>query len=87
MGLNGEPLESGSDSTGINSRQRSSSNSAQKRVVVGTLNNTNTGRKMLSPPANIFIYGVHLDTTVDDIVTDLADTEVYILQVFRKGGG
>ena len=37
-----------------------------------------TGRKMRSPPADIFVYGVHPDTTEEDIVQDLADSDIII---------
>ena len=33
---------------------------------------------MRSPPADIFIYGVHPDTTEEDIVNDLADSGIMI---------
>ena len=33
---------------------------------------------MRSPPADIFIYGVHPDTTPDDIVQDLACSDIII---------
>ena len=33
---------------------------------------------MRSPPADIFVYGVHPDTTPDDIVEDLACSNIVI---------
>ena len=33
---------------------------------------------MRSPPADIFVYGVHPDTTEEDIVQDLADSDIII---------
>ena len=36
------------------------------------------GRKMKSPPADIFIWGVHHETTAEDIVNDLAASGIKI---------
>ena len=36
------------------------------------------GRKMRSPPADIFIYGVHPDTSEEDIVNDLAESNIMV---------
>ena len=58
-------------------RDRSPSNNRQKKFVVGT-STGQTGRKMRSPPADIFVYGVHPDTTVEDIVQDLAYNDIII---------
>ena len=55
-----------------------SSNSRQKRVVVGTCSSNQAGRKMRSPPADIFVYGVHPDTSPEDIVQDLAFSDIII---------
>ena len=33
---------------------------------------------MRSPPADIFIYGVHQDTTEEDIVNDLSENGIVI---------
>ena len=60
---------------GIRDRSQSQ-NIKQKKCVVGTSNQT--GRKMRSPPADIFVYGVHPDTTPDDIVEDLACSNIII---------
>ena len=54
-------------------RERSSSR--QKNVVVGT---SSTARKMRSPPADIFVYGVHPETSIEDIVADLAENDITI---------
>ena len=45
-----------------------------KQAVTGTSNANITGRKMRSPPADIFVYGVHPDTTEEDIVLDVAES-------------
>ena len=57
-------------------RARSQSQSKQKKFVVGTSNQA--GRKMRSPPADIFVYGVHPDTSPEDIVQDLAFSDIII---------
>ena len=52
---------------------------SKQRFQVGTLNTVETtGRKMRSPPADIFIYGVHKETTEQDIVDDLKESEIMI---------
>jgi len=56
----------------------SSVHPAKKKSVIGTSNSLITGRKMKSPPADIFVWGVHKDTRVDDIVKDLAECEIKI---------
>ena len=53
----------------------------KKKPIIGTLNSTDKGRKMKSPPADIFIWGVHNDTSVKDIVNDLADSGIKIEKV------
>ena len=58
-----------------------SSNAAgrqKKKAVVGTSNSVTSGRKMRSPPADIFVWGVHPQTTLEDIVNDLADSDIKI---------
>ena len=50
----------------------------KKKPIVGTLDCTDRGRKMKSPPADIFIWGVHNDTSIEDIVNDLADSGIKI---------
>ena len=57
-------------------RERSQSQSKQRKFVVGTSNQL--GRKMRSPPADIFVYGVHPDTLPEDIVQDLACSDIHI---------
>ena len=57
-------------------RDRVQSQNSRKKFVVGTSNQS--GRKMRSPPADIFVYGVHPDTTPDDIVQDLAFSDIII---------
>ena len=39
------------------------SNNNKPKFVVGTASSSTSGRKMRSPPADIFIWGVHPDTT------------------------
>ena len=60
-----------------NYKERSASNSRQKKFVVGT-STGQTGRKMRAPPADIFVYGVHPDTTKEEIVEDLAYSDISI---------
>lgn len=58
---------------------RSGSRQPKQKCVVGTSNNAvQTGRKMRSPPADIFVWGIHPETTVQDIIADLADSGVII---------
>ena len=46
-------------------------------------------RKMKSPPADIFVYGIYKDTTKSDIVEDLAECDIQIaegdIQLMSKG--
>ena len=37
-----------------------------------------SGRKMRSPPADIFVWGVHPETTIEDIKNDLADSGIVV---------
>ena len=53
-------------------------NKSKKKSVVGTSNSVTAGRKMKSPPADIFVWGVHCDTTEADIVSDLASSDINI---------
>ena len=46
--------------------------------VVGTANPATSRRKMRSPPAAIFVWGVHPETTIEDIVNDLAESDIKI---------
>ena len=52
--------------------------SAKPKPVIGTSDSARTGRKMRSPPADIFVWGVHPETTVEDIVNDLASSDIII---------
>ena len=59
--------------------ERGNSRPPQRKCVVGTSNNSVlTCRKMRSPPADIFVWGIHPDTTIQDIVADLAQSGVII---------
>ena len=60
---------------------RSNSKPPKRPCIVGTINNSvQTSRKMRSPPADIFVWGVHPDTTKEDIVADLADSSIIITE-------
>lgn len=50
------------------------------KTVVGTTSSIAKGRKMRSPPADIFVWGMHPDTLPDDIVKDLAESGIVIEQ-------
>ena len=50
----------------------------RRRTVVGTSDSIASGRKMKSPPADIFVWGVHRETTPEDIVNDLATSGIII---------
>ena len=52
----------------------------KKKSVTGTSNSLAAGRKMRSPPADIFVWGVHPDTTVEDIINDLGDSGIKVEQ-------
>ena len=41
------------------------------KPIVGTSDSSANGRKMRTPPADIFVWGVHPSTTKEDIVSDL----------------
>ena len=70
------------DDLSNNSEAPASNNRSQSRTIkylVGTLNTKEAaGRKMKSPPGDIFIYGVHPDTTEEDIVNDLKESDIII---------
>ena len=51
---------------------------SKSKAVVGTSDSNKAGRKMKSPPADIFVWGVHPDTTIEDIVNDLADSNIIV---------
>ena len=61
-----------------NSKDKGPKNDSKKKTVVGTLVSNTNGRKMRSPPADIFVWGIHPDTTPDEIVKDLADSGIVI---------
>ena len=48
------------------------------KSITGTSDSNATGRKMVSSPADIFIWGVHPSTTVEDIVNDLTDSGITV---------
>ena len=50
-----------------------------KQVVTGS-RTCDKVRKMKSPPADIFVYGVPRDTNKEDIIEDLAESEIQINQ-------
>ena len=50
-------------------------NTEKSKVVAGTRTNA---RKMKSPPADIFVYGVPRDTSKEDIMEDLLDSNIEI---------
>ena len=50
----------------------------RKKIVVGTSNSVLSGRKIRSPPADIFVWGVHPETTLEDIENDLAESDIKI---------
>ena len=51
---------------------------AKNKTVIGTASSANTGRKMRSPPADIFVWGIHPETSKEDIVKDLAQCDIVI---------
>ena len=53
-------------------------NQRKKPVVVGTSKANTNGRKLRPPPADIFVWGMHPETTPQDIVNDLADSDITI---------
>ena len=67
------------DGLPVDRTERSNSRPPQKPCVVGTSNNAvQTQRKMRSPPADIFVWGVHPNTTPQDIVEALAESGILI---------
>ena len=48
----------------------------EKTVVVGS--SSGKTRKMRSPPADIFVYGLNKSTTKEEIVADLAEGDILI---------
>ena len=75
---NGATLEVVQDRSGVDANISKPPRNNPKKAVTGTSNANITGRKMRSPPADIFVYGVHPDTTEDDIVLDLAESGIVI---------
>ena len=71
-GNDGEPVDTQVEAGNVIPPRR-----VHKPCVVGTAGIT-AGRKMRSPPADIFVWGVHNATTIEDIVGDLADSEIII---------
>ena len=68
-----------SDDSSADAPARSGSRPPQKKCVVGTSNNSVlTSRKMRSPPADIFVWGIHPDTTIPDIVADLSESGIIV---------
>ena len=66
---------------GVDSARVSTSQTQAKgkpKPVVGTSDSKVTGRKMRSPPADIFVWGVHPETTVEDFENDLAASDIII---------
>ena len=53
-------------------------NRPKKKSVTGTSDSVKAGRKMKSPPADIFVWGVHPETAYEDIVNDLAESGIII---------
>ena len=49
-----------------------------RNVVTGTLDSISNSRRIKSPPANIFVWGLLSDTTRSDIVADLALSDIPI---------
>ena len=51
---------------------------SKQKSVVGTSDSKVTGRKMRSPPADIFVWGVHPETSIEDIIDDLAGSSIIV---------
>ena len=49
----------------------------EKKIVIGSRTQENS-RKMKSPPVDIFVYGIPKDTIKEDIIADLADSDIQI---------
>ena len=52
--------------------RESSSRTKNNQFISGTSCSVANGRRMKTPPANIFVWGLLEDTTKDDIVADLS---------------
>ena len=65
-------------------KQQASQNQNKKggkpkpKPIIGTSDSTTNGRKMRTPPADIFVWGVHPSTSIDDIVNDLGTSGIQI---------
>ena len=64
--------------TPLSGGNQSNRSSSKPKPVVGTSNPIVTGRKMRSPPADIFVWGVHPETSIEDIVNDLAESGIVV---------
>ena len=51
---------------------------AKKTIIQGTLISNTSGRKLRSPPADIFVWGLHPETTVDDLIKDLGECGIAV---------
>ena len=76
VGVNQKPHEHRQNSA--NGQQRSKKSTMKAKSITGTSDSNATGRKMVSSPADIFIWGVHPSTTVEDIVNDLTDSGITV---------
>ena len=79
-GENGEIIEVDDQPHHHGDRVKGQAQSRAKKFVVGTTSSAQSGRKMRSPPADIFVYGVHPATTKEDIVQDLAESGIVITE-------
>ena len=59
-------------------KQPQNKNGAKAKAIIGTSDSRANGRKMQAPPANIFVWGVHPSTSVEDIVNDLKESGIEI---------
>ena len=50
----------------------------QNKTVNGTSVAGVNGRKMRSPPVDIFVWGVHKETTKEDIMNDLKESDINV---------
>ena len=50
----------------------------RSKVVTGSGTVTGENRKMKTAPADIFVYGVHKSTEIQDIVDDLAYSDIIV---------
>ena len=59
-------------------KKRGERTATGKRAVFGTGNSMVNGRKMKSPPVDIFVWGLPKDTVEEDIVLDLAASGIIV---------